>query len=76
MLLSKATYCAEEHGLRIAHLKAAWIFQHHFLPRSLQTFLWDNYSALSHRVGSFKKNVEIEDHWPIRMLRSNERLRL
>jgi hypothetical protein len=27
MLLSKATYCAEEHGLRIAHLKAAWIFQ-------------------------------------------------
>lgn len=38
MLLSKATYSAQDHELKIAHLKAAWTFQH-FWPGLFQTFI-------------------------------------
>ena len=32
MLLSKAAYSSEEQELSIAHVKAVWFFERHFLP--------------------------------------------
>ena len=54
MLLSKAAYSSEEQELSIAHVKAVWFFERHFLPCWFQTFLVVPAPCLRYRKVPFR----------------------